>query len=215
MSIVSEDINAYLMQHTSEPNAVLNEIERETNLKSMYPRMLSGKIQGRFLSMVSRMICPKSILEIGTFTGYSAVCLAEGLAKGGQIHSIEINEELREMHERYFEAAGVNSKVMVHYGNAMDILPISGIKFDLVFIDADKVNYSNYFDVCIDLLHSGGFIIVENVLWSGKVLTGYSGKKDKDTDALKKFNDKIQKDSRVENVMIPLRDGMTLIQKIC
>ncbi len=215
MSITSEDINAYLEQHTSEPNAVLNEIERETHLKSMYPRMLSGKIQGRFLSMVSRMICPKQILEIGTFTGYSAICLAEGLSNEGHLHSIEINEELKEMHDRFFEAAGITQKTTVHYGKAMDILPFSDIKFDLIFIDADKINYCNYFDVCIDLLQNGGFILVDNVLWSGKVLSENSSKKDKDTDALKNFNDKIQKDSRVENVMIPLRDGMTLIQKIC
>jgi predicted O-methyltransferase YrrM len=215
MSIVDSGIDEYIEKHTSKANKLLSKIERDTYLKSIYPRMLSGNVQGKFLSMVSKMIRPKHILEIGTFTGYSAVCLSEGLSKDGQLHTIEINEELKDQHQTYFEEAGIFHKITTYYGNALDVIPKLGIQFDLVFIDADKVNYCKYYDLSMAKLKMGGFILADNVLWSGKVLSENSSKTDKDTLAVKAFNEKVQNDTRVENVMIPLRDGLSLIQKIC
>jgi len=216
MQIVDAGIEKYIEQHTSSASSILEKIDRETNLRSIYPRMLSGKVQGKFLTMVSRMINPKYILEIGTFTGYSAICLAEGLAENGELHTLEINEELENTNSDYFKEAKLKSKIIAYYGNALDILPQLDIKFDLVFIDADKINYINYFELCMQKLRIGGFILADNVLWSGKVLLNNdSNIIDKDTDAIRKFNKLIQQDKRVENVMIPLRDGMTLIYKKC
>ena len=216
MQITDAGIEKYVEDHTSEATDILKKIERETYLKSIYPRMLSGKVQGKFLSMISKMIQPKYILEIGTFTGYSALCLVEGLADGGQLHTIEINEELKDQNHRILEKAKLEDKITTHFGSALDIIPHIGIQFDLIFIDADKINYLEYFKLGMDKLKTGGFILADNVLWGGKVLPGYNAKKlDKDTKALIDFNDFIQHDKRVENVMIPLRDGMTLIQKIC
>lgn len=215
MSIVDSEIDRYIENHTSKAGDILSKIERETYLKSIYPRMISGSVQGRFIAMISRMIHPKYILEIGTFTGYSAICFAEGLQENGQLHTIEINEELKDQNRKYFEEAGCAHKITAHFGNALEIIPHLGIQFDLIFIDADKINYCAYFDLSMDMLKKGGFILADNVLWSGKVVSGNSGKKDKDTKAVMDFNKKVQQDDRVENVMIPLRDGMTLIQKIC
>lgn len=215
MSIVATGIEKYVAEHTSKASNILNKIERDTYLKSVYPRMLSGNVQGKFISMVSKMIQPKNILEIGTFTGYSAICLAEGLLENGHLHTIEINEELKEQNQKYFKEAGVQQKITTHFGNALDIIPQLGIQFDLIFIDADKINYCRYYELSMKNLNVGGFILADNVLWSGKVLSGKSGKTDKDTLAIQEFNDKIQQDPHVENVMIPLRDGMSLIQKIC
>ena len=215
MSIVDLEIDKYVERHTSKANNILTKIDRDTYLKSIYPRMLSGNVQGRFIAMISRMIRPKYILEIGTFTGYSAICFAEGLQENGQLHTIEINEELKEQNQKYFEEAGLANKITPHFGNALEIIPQLGIQFDLIFIDADKINYSAYFDLSMDKLKKGGFILADNVLWSGKVVSGDTSRKDKDTMAVIEFNKKVQQDSRVENVMIPLRDGMSLIQKIC
>ncbi len=215
MEITDPKISKYTEEHTSEPSDILQKVERETYLKSIYPRMISGKIQGRFLSMISKMVKPKNILEIGTFTGYSTICLTEGLQKGGQLHTIEINEELKERNDEIFKEAGIGQLIHAHFGNALDIIPKLGIRFDLVFIDADKINYSKYFNLVLDVLNTGGFILVDNVLWSGKVLNRSEDKIDKDTKAVIEFNELVQNDSRVENVMIPLRDGLTLIQKIC
>lgn len=215
MSIVESGIDNYLENHVSRASDILNKIERETYLKSIYPRMLSGNVQGKFISMLSKMIRPENILEIGTFTGYSAICLAEGLTENGQLHTIEINEELKDQNQKHFDEAGLSDKITSYFGNALDIIPQIGIQFDLIFIDADKLNYCKYFDLTFEKLKTGGFILADNVLWSGKVLAENSKKADKDTVAIKKFNDKVQLDNRVENVMIPLRDGMTLIQKIC
>jgi len=215
MAIVDPEIDKYIEQHTTKAGEILTKIERETYLKSIYPRMISGSVQGRFIAMISKMIRPKYILEIGTFTGYSAVCFAEGIQENGQLHTIEINEELKERNRKYFEEADLAHKIIPHFGNALEIIPQLGIQFDLIFIDADKINYSSYFDLSMDKLKKGGFILADNVLWSGKVVSGNSGKKDKDTMAVVEFNKKVEQDSRVENVMIPLRDGMTLIQKIC
>lgn len=213
MHITDKDIEQYLYDHTTAPSATLDEIERETYLKSLYPRMLSGKTQGRFLSMISRMVRPTNILEIGTFTGYSAICLCEGLQPDGLLHTIEINEELKAPNEARFDKARLSHKIKMHIGNALEIIPSLGIQFDLIFIDADKINYSNYYNLCIDKLATGGFMLVDNVLWGGKVTM--KDKSDKDTIAVKAFNALVQQDDRVMNVMVPLRDGITLIQKIC
>jgi len=215
MDITAPGINSYIENHTSEPSSLLQKIERDTNLRSIYPRMLSGKIQGRFISMVSKMIRPTTILEIGTFTGYSAICLAEGLQKDGHLHTIEINEELKQQNDIYFAEAGIKDKVTTYFGNAVDIIPQLDIQFDLIFIDADKLNYCNYFELSMNVLKTGGFILADNVLWSGKVLVKDSHKSDKDTEAVLAFNDMVQKDKRVENVIASIRDGITLIQKIC
>jgi predicted O-methyltransferase YrrM len=215
MEIVDKQIERYIEQYTTEPGELLQRIDRETQIRSVYPRMLSGKVQGRFLAMISRMLRPKSVLEIGTFTGYSALCLAEGLAEDGHIDTIEINEELAEMNKLNFENAGLSDKITAHIGNALELIPTFGKMFDLIFIDADKINYSVYFELGMNVLKAGGFMIADNVLWSGKVLDGQNKNLDKDAEAVKVFNNLVHSDPRVENVMIPLRDGMTIIQKIC
>jgi caffeoyl-CoA O-methyltransferase len=215
MEITDSRISKYIEEHSSEPNSILQKIERETYLRSVYPRMLSGKTQGRFISMVSRMIRPKNILEIGTFTGYSAICLAEGLQINGQLHTIEINEEHRTQNDSYFAEAGLQDRIITLFGNALEIIPQLGIEFDLIFIDADKINYCKYYEMSMEVLKTGGFILADNVLWSGKVLAREAQNTDKDTEAVRSFNDMVQQDKRVENVIVPLRDGMTLIQKIC
>lgn len=215
MQIVESGINEYIQDHSSPASDILEKIERDTYLKSIYPRMLSGHIQGRFIAMISKMIGPEKVLEIGTFTGYSAICLAEGLSNNGVIHTIEINREFKEQNARYFKAAGISNRITTHFGNAVDIIPQLGIQFDLIFIDADKINYKKYYELSLQNLRIGGFIIADNVLWSGKVIDNKSKKLDKDTQAVKEFNKIVQRDHRVENVMIPLRDGISLIRKIC
>jgi predicted O-methyltransferase YrrM len=210
MHFISEDLEKYIEQHTSAESEVLKALDRETNLKVMSPRMLSGHVQGQALRMISMMIKPRNILEIGTFTGYSAVCFADGLQPGGKLTTIDINAELEPMVRRYFKEAGVEDKINYLLGNALEIIPTLKDTFDLVFIDADKENYSNYYYLVIDKLPSGAFIIADNVLWSGKVVLP---KPDKDTRALMEFNDKVQADDRVENVLFPVRDGFMLIRK--
>jgi len=213
MEFINEAIQNYAEQHTGSESEILRKINRETYTDVLTPRMLSGQMQGRILSMFSKMINPQSILEVGTFTGYSAICLAEGLSENGKLCTIDINEELEERVLGYFEAAGISKKVDYRIGNALDIIPVLDGPFDLIFIDADKENYQNYFDLIIDKTKSGGIIIADNVLWSGKVL-GNEGKKiDKDTKALIKFNDSINNDDRVENVLFPVRDGLMVIRK--
>jgi len=215
MLLVDARINKYIENHSSPASSILEGIERDTFIRSVYPRMLSGHVQGRFISMISKMIRPKFILEVGTFTGYSAICLSEGLKPNGQIHTIEINEELKTQNQKYFEEAGIAEKITTYFGNAVKIIPQLGIQFDLIFIDADKINYPKYYELCMQKLRAGGFILADNVLWNGKVLDENHEKIDKDTLALIKFNKIVQNDPCVENVMIPIRDGMTLIQKIC
>ncbi|MDX5319784.1 MAG: O-methyltransferase [Bacteroidota bacterium] len=212
MEFIDEKLAAYSEAHTSPESPILAELNRETWAKVMMPRMLSGHIQGRLLSMFSKMIRPKEILEIGTYTGYSALCLAEGLADGGVLHTIDINEELEDMVRKYIRQAGLEENIRFHIGNAMDIIPELNTRFDLVFIDADKENYSNYFDLVIDRMHTGGYIIADNVLWSGKVVDPNEVSRDEETKALHAFNEKIQKDSRVENILLPVRDGLMVIR---
>ncbi|MFC5271520.1 O-methyltransferase [Adhaeribacter terreus] len=213
MEFIDEDLNQYCEDHTTPETEVLKKLNRETHANVMMPRMLSGHIQGRTLAMFSQMIRPENILEIGTYTGYSGISLAEGLTENGTLHTIDINDELEDMVRRYFAEAGIKNKVKYHLGNALEIIPTLDVTFDLVFIDADKINYSNYFDLVIDKVRPGGFIIADNVLWSGKVLEKFRKKLDKDTEALLDFNQKIQTDDRVENVLLPIRDGLLVIRK--
>ena len=211
--MINPKIEKYAEEHSSNHSALLNELYRETHLKVMHPRMLSGSQQGRLLSMLSHMIRPKTILEIGTYTGYSAICLAEGLPKEGKIHTLELDPELEHIATKYFKKAGVETQVEQYFGNALDIIPSLDILFDLVFIDADKYNYSNYYQLVFNKVKLGGYILVDNVLWSGKVLEPIK-KGDKDTPGIIEFNTLVQQDERVENVLLPLRDGLMLIRKI-
>ncbi len=211
MEFLPEALEHYVEQHTTGETDVLQQLNRETNAKVMMPRMISGHLQGRFLAMMSKMINPKTILEIGTYTGYSGICLAEGLQEGGTMHTIDINEELEDLVRSYFDKAGISHKVQYHIGNALEILPTLQGPFDLVFIDADKINYANYFDLVIDKVSVGGYILTDNVLWSGKVL---DPKQDKDTAAIVAFNKKIMDNPRVETVMVPIRDGILIARKI-
>ncbi len=213
MEIVPSDIEEYIEHHTSEEGDLLKKIDRDTHLYELMPRMLSGKVQGRLLALVSKILQPINILEIGTYTGYSALCLAEGLKKDGQLHTIDINEELKEQNKKKFKESPFGKNIVQHIGDATAIIPTLEVEFDLVFIDADKSNYLVYYDLLIDKLKSGSVILADNVLWSGKVLQPKGNKQDKDTEALKEFNDKIQKDSRVENVLLSVRDGLFLIRK--
>jgi caffeoyl-CoA O-methyltransferase len=211
MDFLPEELNTYIEAHTRAEETVLQELNRETQVKVLMPRMLSGHLQGQVLRMLSIMIKPERILEIGTFTGYSAICLAEGMVEGGMMYTIDINEELKPMVESYLEKAGLRDKVKYHNGNAMDIIPTLDFSFDMVFIDADKENYSNYYDLVIDKVKPGAYIIADNVLWSGKVI---EPKPDKDTKAIMAFNDKVQADNRVENVLLPVRDGLMIMRKL-
>ncbi|MTI33426.1 O-methyltransferase [Xanthovirga aplysinae] len=213
-SELHEKIQKYVEEHTSKEPSLLHQLNRETHLKVLKARMLSGHLQGRVLSMFSKMVRPKNILEIGTYTGYSAICLSEGLQPNGKLHTIDINEELENMVRNYFSQAEIDDKVHFHIGNALEIIPQLDLSFDLVFIDADKINYSNYYALTFDKVPVGGFIIIDNVLWSGKVIPEGRKKLDKDTKAIIDFNQQIQKDSRVENVLFPIRDGMMVLQKI-
>jgi predicted O-methyltransferase YrrM len=211
MDILNEDLLHYSEQHTTPESPLLKAINRDTHAKVMMPRMLSGHLQGRVLSIISKLIQPKLILEIGTYTGYSAICLAEGLAPEGKLITIDINEELEDKVKKYFDEAGLSSKVQYRIGDAAKIVSTLDGPFDLVFIDADKENYGRYYDMVIDKVREGGIILADNVLWSGKVL---QAKQDKDTRAIVEFNKKIHQDIRVENVLLPIRDGILMIRKL-
>jgi len=211
MDFIDENIQRYAEQHTSLESDLLKRINRDTHAKVAMPRMLSGQLQGRVLAMISQMLRPARILEIGTYTGYSALCLAEGLTEGGTLVTVDINEELEEKVRAYFNEAGMSDRIDYRIGNATSIIPSLEGQFDLVFIDADKENYSRYFDLVIDKVREGGIILADNVLWSGKVLLE---KQDKDTRAITEFNRKIQADQRVENVLLPIRDGILMIRKV-
>jgi predicted O-methyltransferase YrrM len=213
MEFLPKKIDDYACLHSQEEIQVLKDLNRETWAKVLIPRMLSGHLQGRTLSMFSKMIKPKNILEIGTYTGYSAICLCEGLEENGKLHTIDINEELKEISSKYFKKANIEDKVEQHIGNAMEIIPGLDLTWDLVFIDADKENYSNYFDLVIDKMALGGFLVADNVLWSGKVVEPIS-EKDMETKEIINFNDKIHQSDRVENVLMPIRDGLMVCRKI-
>ena len=210
MNFLIENLETYVQQHSEQEPDLLQELARETHLKVLQPRMLSGAYQGRLLSLISKLITPKHILEIGTFTGYSALCMAEGLHEKGRIDTIDVNEELTDLQRRYFDASSYGKQIFQHLGNAADIIPTLNGNFDLVFIDADKEQYPRYFDLIIDRIQTGGLIIADNVLWSGKVVTNAT---DEATKALQEFNKKVVEDTRVETVLLPVRDGLTLIRK--
>lgn len=213
MDFIDEKLATYAEEHTTKESDVLRQLNRETNANILNPRMLSGHLQGRLLSMISKMIRPEQILEIGTFTSYSAICLSEGLTDGGILHTIDINDELADMVHSYINHAGASKKIKTYIGDALEIIPTINESFGLVFIDADKVNYSNYYDLVFDKIKPGGFLLADNVLWSGKVLANMNDM-DEDTLALHQFNEKIMADDRVENVLLPIRDGVMLIRKI-
>ena len=213
MEFIDPQLSEYAETHTNPESQLLADLNRDTYANVLVPRMLSGHMQGRILSMFSHMIQPKTILEIGTYTGYSALCMAEGLVDGGVLHTIDINEELESRIKKYLDASPHGSQINLHIGNALDIIPALDGPFDLVFIDADKTNYSNYFDLVIDRMNPGGIIIADNVLWSGKILDEKELAKDKDTKALDAFNKKVHADSRVENVLMPVRDGLMVCRK--
>lgn len=213
MEFISKELSAYCEAHSTEESDALKALNRETHAKILMPRMLSGHLQGRFLSMISHMLQPKRILEIGTFTGYSAICLAEGLAKGGELITIDNNEELRKIAQDHVSKAGFEHQIKLITGQASEEIEKLNGEFDLVFIDADKSNYAHYFEQVIDKVRQGGIIIADNVLWSGKVLEDQTEKTDKDTAALMAFNKQVMLDKRVENVLLPIRDGLMMIRK--
>ncbi len=212
MDFLPTVILKYAESHTSKESSLLNRIDRFTYEKMLMPRMLSGHLQGRILSMISKIVQPEKILEIGTFTGYSALCLAEGLAKDGLLVTIDINEELEETVRAFFDETPMGDKIEFMIGDALKIIPELQGEFDMVFIDADKENYVNYYELVFPKLRVGGIIIADNVLWSGKVIEE-NRKGDKETDGLRIFNRKIQEDRRVENVLFPVRDGLMIIRK--
>ncbi|NBG66710.1 O-methyltransferase [Acidiluteibacter ferrifornacis] len=213
MDFLPENISNYSDQHTSNESDLLYRLNRETHLNVLQPRMLSGHLQGRTLSMLSKMMRPKNILEIGTYTGYSALCLAEGLAPDGTLHTIDINEELETISNKYFKDSPYSDQIQQHIGNALEIIPGLSVDFDLIFIDADKENYLNYYKLLIEKVKPGTVLIADNVLWSGKV-TEKAKPKDIETIALQEFNTAIQNDERVENILFPIRDGLMIIRKI-
>jgi len=211
MEILPHDLQTYLDEHCDPEPEALQNINRETYLKVLKPHMLSGHYQGRLLSFLSKMMQPRRILEIGTFTGYATICLAEGLTEDGIIHTIEVNREMEEMLNSHFKSTNVENKICLHFGAATEIIPdLAENNFDLVFIDADKKNNFTYFQIVFDKVRSGGLIIIDNVLWKGKV---YGEENDADTQGIRKLNDQIAADTRVEKLILPVRDGILLIRK--
>jgi caffeoyl-CoA O-methyltransferase len=213
MNLLPELLEKYIENHTKSEPETLKKLNRETHAHVLMPQMLSGHVQGRFLKMLTSMIQPKNVLEIGTFTGYSAISIAEGLPEGGTIHTIDINEELHSMVAKYVKESGSEKKVKTYVGNALKIIPEMNITFDMVFIDADKKNYSNYYNLVFDKVRKGGYIIADNVLWSGKVVET-KPKMDEDTRSIMEYNDTVMNDTRVENVLVPIRDGLMIAKKL-
>lgn len=211
MDIINPRAQRYAEDHTTPESTLLARINRDTHAKVLQPNMLSGHLQGRLLSMISHMIRPGVILEIGTFTGYSAICLAEGMAPGGKLITIDKNEELESRVRAYFDEAGLSDRIQYLTGNALTIIPTIDETFDLVFIDADKSNYGKYFDLVIDKVRAGGVIVVDNVLRKGKVL---SDKLEREGIVMDAFNKKVKSDPRVEEVLLPVRDGILIIRKL-
>jgi len=209
MHFLSEELENYAAQHTEDEPLLLKELNKRTHLNVLQPRMISGHFQGRFLSLLSKMVQPRTILEIGTYTGYATLCLAEGLHPEGVLHTIDIKEELTDLQREFFDRSGYGSQIVQHLGKAADIIPSLDTTFDLVFIDADKQNYAHYFDLVIEKMNRGGLILSDNVLWSGKVVEEVKHN-DKHTQALMAYNQKIKDDPRVETVLLPIRDGITL-----
>ena len=213
MNTDGEIFDLYIKTHSTPEDKILEELSRETNLNVLYPRMLSGHLQGLFLSMLSRMLKPSMILEIGTYTGYSAICLAKGLSAEGRLHTIEINDELSDISVKYFRKAGLEDKIKLFTGDALEIIPSMKYTYDLVFMDGAKHQYLDYYEAVLPKLRSGGYIIADNVLWNGKVLDTGSFR-DKETKGIAAFNDFMASDDRTEKVLLPLRDGLMIIRKL-
>ncbi len=209
MHFISQELEDYIEQHSEKEPALLAALNKETYQKILLPRMLSGHFQGRVLSMLSKLIRPVNILEIGTFTGYAALCLCEGMQENGQLHTIDIKEELATIQRKYFDKSPWGSQIFQHLGEAIAIIPTLELKFDLVFIDADKENYLNYFEMIVPKMNKGGIILSDNVLWSGKVLEPLQ-KNDSSTKVLLEYNELLKNDPRVETVLLPIRDGLTV-----
>ena len=209
MHFLSRDLEDYIAQNSEQEPPLLKELTRETHLKVLRPRMITGHHQGRVLSLLSRLVRPKAILEIGTYTGYSAICLAEGLSEDGVLHTIDKNEELSEIQKRYFERSPFRKQIVQHTGEALELLPTFNDIFDLAFIDADKKEYPEYFEATLPKMRKGGLILLDNVLWSGKVVEPLK-ENDKVTEILLKFNRDLATDTRVRTVLLPIRDGLTV-----
>ncbi len=212
MNFLPDQLDQYIVSHSQDEPDLLQQLTRETHLKILQPIMLSGAYQGRVLSMISKLIRPKTILEIGTFTGYATLCLAEGLRPDGEIHTIDINEELFDFQRKYFDKSAYGAQIHQHLGSALDIIPQLTKNFDLIFIDADKPNYSNYFHLIINKLNPGGIILSDNVLWHGKVVEPLD-EKDLSTKTVVDYNSLLKNDSRIETVVLPIRDGLTISRK--
>jgi len=210
MNFDQKKLNRYCEEMSTKPDDVLRALERETNLKTMAPQMLTGHTQGILLQFLAQMIEPQTIVEIGTFTGYAAICMAKGLSEKGSLHTIEINPERQSIIKKYIIKANLENKVILHIGDAKDIIPTIPGVFDMVYVDAAKFDYQVYYDLVVDRLSAGGMIIVDNVLWGGKIVRGHT---DKDTKVLLEFNKMVKEDDRVENVVLPIRDGITLIRR--
>jgi predicted O-methyltransferase YrrM len=213
MHFISEELENYVAAHSENEPELLAQLNKETHQKILQPRMLSGHFQGRVLSMLSKIIHPKNILEIGTYTGYAALCLAEGITHDGTLDTIDNNEELVDFQKKYFDASIYKNRIVQHLGNALEIIPTLNKKFDLVFIDADKENYINYFNMVVPMMNKGGIILSDNVLWSGKVLEELKAN-DKSTKVLLEYNQLLKDDPRVETVLLPIRDGLTVSRVI-
>ena len=209
MHFISDELDDYVTQHSEDEPELLSALNKETYQKILLPRMLSGHFQGRVLSMLSKLIRPKSILEIGTYTGYATLCLCEGLQENGTVHTIDINEELFDFQRKYFDKSDWGNQITQHLGDALEIIPNLNTKFDLVFVDADKENYISYFNMIVPMMEKGGIILSDNVLWSGKVLEPLNPK-DKSTKELLEYNKLLKEDPRVETVLLPIRDGLTV-----
>ncbi|TDE06298.1 O-methyltransferase [Flavobacterium hiemivividum] len=209
MHFISQELEDYIEQHSEKEPALLAALNKETYQKILLPRMLSGHFQGRVLSMLAKLIRPVNILEIGTYTGYSALCLCEGMQDGGTLHTIDIKEELVDFQRKHFDKSPWGKQIIQHLGEAVDIIPVLDVKFDLVFIDADKENYINYFNIILPKMNKGGIILSDNVLWSGKVLEPLHPN-DLSTKILVEYNELLKNDTRVETVLLPIRDGLTV-----
>ncbi|MBD3627332.1 MULTISPECIES: O-methyltransferase [Cyclobacterium] len=212
--MINEDLFTYCLQHSAQEDDLLGHISRQTHLKVLKPRMLSGPLQGKLLEMLVKLSGAKRVLEIGTFTGYATICMGRGLGKEGKIVTMDINEELETMVRDFFSRSGMASKIDYRIGNALELIPEMDQAFDFVFIDADKRNYVNYYDLVVQDMEPGGLILADNILWSGKVLAQNRKKLDRDTAAILAFNKRVQEDPRVENVVLPIRDGIMLARKL-
>ena len=212
INFIDDNILNYSISKSEKESKLLNDLYRETYLKVLNPRMISGHYQGRILSLISKIISPKKILEIGTYTGYSAICLCEGMDKDGILHTIDNNKELVKIQNKYFKKANLTNKIVQHFGDAKNIIPSIDEEFDIVFIDADKESYPEYYDLIINKVRSGGIIIADNILWSGKILEKVE-KDDQATKSIIEFNNKIIEDDRVKNIVLPIRDGLNIVRK--